>query len=282
MQLTKGAIGNLINRYRAVLKKCHLLNVFGSLAVAGMLVMGGAAAAGAATVTTGQDFKGAVTDAEAGATITLGQDIEQGLGAVFDNKDVTVDFAGHTYTAYADSVGSAGTETNLFQLLTGSTVTLKNGTIDVASSPASSGNFKMGLQNYCDLTLENMLVDGSNLQGSAPYTMSNNHGSVVINNSTIIAKEGGVAFDAYYWPSKGYADGVSVTVTDSTINGRIEVTVDGEKAIGDNTQCIHFWRYACWRPYCHGWRPVVYCRHDIPQQRRDQWQYCYQPWWWYL
>ena len=40
--LTKGAIGNLINRYRAVLKKCNLMNVFGSLAVAGMLVMGGA------------------------------------------------------------------------------------------------------------------------------------------------------------------------------------------------------------------------------------------------
>lgn len=29
--LTKGAIGNLINRYRAVLKKCHLINVFGSM-----------------------------------------------------------------------------------------------------------------------------------------------------------------------------------------------------------------------------------------------------------
>ena len=49
MQLTKGAIGNLINRYKAVLKKCHLMNTFGSLAVAGMLVMGGAAAAGAQT-----------------------------------------------------------------------------------------------------------------------------------------------------------------------------------------------------------------------------------------
>lgn len=45
MQLTKGAIGNLINRYKAVLKKCHLLNVFGSLAVAGMLIMGGAGVA---------------------------------------------------------------------------------------------------------------------------------------------------------------------------------------------------------------------------------------------
>ena len=45
MQLTKGAIGNLINRYTAVLKKCHLMNTFGSLAVAGMLVMGSAGVA---------------------------------------------------------------------------------------------------------------------------------------------------------------------------------------------------------------------------------------------
>ena len=237
MQLTKGAIGNLINRYKAVLKKCHLLNVFGSLAVAGMLVMGGAAAAGAVTVTTGQDFKDAVTDAEAGATITLGQDIEQGLGAVFDNKDVTVDFAGHRYTAYAGSVGSTGTESQLFQLLKGSTVTLKNGTLDVASPTDESGKFKMVLQNYCDLTLENMVVDGSNLQDSVSYTMSNNHGNVVIKDSTIIAKEGGFAFDVYYW-SKYYEDGVSVTATDSTIDGRIEVTVDGNKAIGDNTHSL--------------------------------------------
>lgn len=237
MQLTKGAIGNLINRYKAVLKKCHLLNVFGSLAVAGMLVMGGAAAAGAVTVTTGQDFKDAVTDAEAGATITLGQDIEQGLGAVFDNKDVTVDFAGHRYTAYAGSVGSTGTESQLFQLLKGSTVTLKNGTLDVASPTDESGKFKMVLQNYCNLTLENMVVDGSNLQDSVSYTMSNNHGNVVIKDSTIIAKEGGFAFDVYYW-SKYYEDGVSVTVTDSIIDGRIEVTVDGNKAIGDNTHSL--------------------------------------------
>ena len=45
--LTKGAIGNLINRYRAVLKKCTLINVFGSLAVASMLVMEGASCANA-------------------------------------------------------------------------------------------------------------------------------------------------------------------------------------------------------------------------------------------
>jgi len=43
--LTKGAIGNLINRYRAVLSKCRILNTFGSLAVASMLVLGGAGVA---------------------------------------------------------------------------------------------------------------------------------------------------------------------------------------------------------------------------------------------
>ena len=48
--LTKGAIGNLINRYKAVLKKCNLINTFGSLAVASMLVLGGAGVAGATAV----------------------------------------------------------------------------------------------------------------------------------------------------------------------------------------------------------------------------------------
>lgn len=234
MQLTKGAIGNLINRYKAVLKKCHLMNTFGSLAVAGMLVMGGAGVAGAA-ITTGQDFKDAVTNANSGDTITLGQDIKEGLGAVFEKKTVTVDFGGHTYTGYSDSVGSTGTKTQLFQLLKDSpAVTLKNGILNIATPPVESGKFKMVLQNYCNLTLDNMVVDGTNLLGNGTYTMSNNHGDIRINNSTIIAKEGGVAFDVYYTPS--YDGGVSVTVKNSTINGKIEVTVANSAALGDGAK----------------------------------------------
>ena len=42
---TKKAIGNLLNRYRAVLKKCHLLNTFGTLALASAFILGGAASA---------------------------------------------------------------------------------------------------------------------------------------------------------------------------------------------------------------------------------------------
>lgn len=40
MKLSRNALRNLANRYRAVLKKCRLVNTFGSLAVAAMLVMG--------------------------------------------------------------------------------------------------------------------------------------------------------------------------------------------------------------------------------------------------
>ena len=43
--LSRGALGNLVNRYKAVLSKCRLINTFGSLAVAAMLVAGGAATA---------------------------------------------------------------------------------------------------------------------------------------------------------------------------------------------------------------------------------------------
>ncbi len=51
-------MGNLINRYRAVLKKCALMNVFGSLAVAAMMVLG--APSGAAAVD--QDYIDAVKE----------------------------------------------------------------------------------------------------------------------------------------------------------------------------------------------------------------------------
>lgn len=244
MQLTKGAIGNLINRYRAVLKKCHLLNVFGSLAVAGMLVMGGAAAAGAADYTAAnrEEFNTAFMKAkqDESASIKVTSPIIDGSGIAIINtdnpaiKNLTIDFSGNTYTFTHPAVGSPKYESQFVHLEQGRTVVLQNGKLEVSKD---SSVFLMGLQNYCDLTLENMVIDGSNIQGSAPYTMSNNHGKVVINNSTLIAKEGGFAFDVYYW-SKSYEDGVSVTVTDSIIDGRIEVTVDGNKAIGDNTHSL--------------------------------------------
>lgn len=140
-----------------------------------------------------------------------------------DGRHITIDLNGFTYTVVNPTVGSTGTETNGFQLLKGTDVTFKNGTIKPGTSAA-----KILIQNYCNLTLDNVTIDcsGSNCE----YVSSNNCGNVVIKDSRIIAAEGQRAFDLYYWPSNGYAEGVSVTVEgDSEISGIIEYGSDGSE-----------------------------------------------------
>lgn len=64
---TKKAIGNLLNRYRAVLKKCHLLNTFGTLALASAFILGGAASAMSGVV---QDTFNNKTQSLTGVTVS--------------------------------------------------------------------------------------------------------------------------------------------------------------------------------------------------------------------
>ena len=149
-----------------------------------------------------------------------------GNGVVVKNKNITFDLDGHTYNVDGTTVGSSGTETNGFQLLKGSAVTFKNGTI-------TSDKAKILIQNYSDLTLENVVLDGRNLDDARPYTLSLNNGNVnITGNTSILAKaNGGVAFDLYYWPKNGYSGGVQVTVnTTGTISGPIELSQDGTGA----------------------------------------------------
>ena len=163
----------------------------------------------------------AVAAAKNGETVTLLKDCK-GNGVKIETKDAknfTIDFNGFTYDVDGTTVGSTGTETQAFHLERGATdnvnVTFKNGKL-------TSSKAKMLIQNYCNLTLDNMMLDGSKLVDAAPYTLSNNCGNVAIKNSTITAKSGGVAFDVY-GGFGNYGD-VTVTVTgNSVINGKIEV-----------------------------------------------------------
>lgn len=145
MQLTKGAIGNLINRYRAVLKKCHLLNVFGSLAVAGMLVMGGAAAAGAATWTqsdgsTGEWNNGVVdNDTVLNGSYEGFSQTEGTLAGVatIDYNTTGVSVAdGTTFDNNSKSAGAAGALKIMNGINIGNNVTFKN---NKAEAPAWGG-----------------------------------------------------------------------------------------------------------------------------------------------
>ena len=165
----------------------------------------------------------AITAAGNGDTIKLLKDVDNGDGVIVPSgKNFTLDFANHTYTVTQNLAGSTGTKNQCFQLLKDSTLTFKNGTIK-----ANNGNVAMIIQNYSNLTLENMLLDGASITRNDViiYTMSNNCGNVEIKDTKINTVPNGVAFDVY----GGFGDysDVTVTVTDSSeINGKIEVARD--------------------------------------------------------
>lgn len=164
-----------------------------------------------------------VTDGTA-TTITLLRDASGDGIIIASGRNITIDLNNHTYLIDGTTVGSPDTETNGFQLLRGANVTIKDGKI-------TSTKAEILIQNYCNLTLHNVVLDGRNLVGSVPYTLSLNCGKIQITGSTsILAKTGGVAFDLYYWPSGSYPEGVQVTVdTTGTISGPIELAEDGKE-----------------------------------------------------
>ena len=129
-------------------------------------------------------------------------------------QTLTMDLGGKILTLADPTVGSTGTETNSCQLLEGSNVTFKNGTL-------KSDNNKTMIQNYCNLTLDNMTVEDTNAQ----YVVSNNCGNISINNTTINAGSNAnqFAFDVCGYAK--YTAGVTVTVSGtSVINGKVEIS----------------------------------------------------------
>ena len=167
-------------------------------------------------------LKAAIEAVKDGETIVLTANVDNGDGIVVaSGKNFTLDFAGHTYTITQKVVGSTGTESQCFQLLKDSTITMKDGAI-----VASCAGAKMIIQNYCNLTLDNMILDATAGANNVVYVVSNNCGNVVIKNgTTITAKTTGVAFDVY----GGFGDYSDVSVTleaGATVNGKVEVARD--------------------------------------------------------
>ncbi len=162
---------------------------------------------------------------EAFANVKKGETIKLLKNAAGDGISVpsgssfTVDFNGFTYDVNGKLVGSKGTQTLGFQLLKDSTITFKNGKI-------TSSKAKILVQNYCDLTLDNMTLDGANLVADVPpYTLSNNCGNVLIKDTTITAASTGVAFDVY-GGFGNYGDVIVTIAGSSVINGTVEVARD--------------------------------------------------------
>ena len=82
MHMSQGSLGMLIKRYRAILKKCHMLNMLGGALLAGALALGIPAAAQADTeladaaawnkwLQSGQTVNGATVKVQSSDTLTM-------------------------------------------------------------------------------------------------------------------------------------------------------------------------------------------------------------------
>ena len=153
---------------------------------------------------------------EGGGTVTLLRDASGDGVKTQSGYNVTIDFDGHTYTV-TKLVGSTGTVSQCFQLLKGSTVELKNGTI-------VSDTALLMIQNYSNLTLEDMTLDATKC-AKKPEVIGGNNGSVTVKGNTVLkGVNGNDVFDLYYWPAGGY-NGVVFTFDESfngSVSGQIE------------------------------------------------------------
>lgn len=180
----------------------------------------------------------AIENVQSGDTIYVLRDVSDAQGiSVPSNSNFTIDFQNHTYTLKDPGAGSAGTETNGFQLLRDSTITFKNGTIKIAPG---NKNIKRIIQNYADLTLENMQIYAANQVGGENYPLSFNNGNITFkgNTSIITSSDSNAAFDVFYWKNNGYT-GTTVTFDESytgTINGKI-VCDNSESGNSESDKC---------------------------------------------
>ena len=139
-------------------------------------------------------------------------------------QNIVFNLGGHAYTISQPTVGSAGTETLAFQLLKGSTVKFMDGSL-----LQGENGCKMMIQNYANLTLEDMIVDARAEAGDefvCQYALSNNFGSATITGETYIyAAQDQVAFDLWYGMFETYDEGVTVTFDDN-FTGRVEGKIE--------------------------------------------------------
>ena len=163
----------------------------------------------------------AITEVQAGGIIYILQDVPDAAGiTVASDKKFTVDFGGHTYTLKDPGAGSPGTKSNGFQLLQNSDITFQNGTIRIAKETTS---IKRIIQNYANLTLEDMHFYAENQAGGQDYPLSFNNGIITFKGDTdiITPYDNNIAFDVCQF--NNYPK-VTVTFDESytgTINGRI-------------------------------------------------------------
>lgn len=205
MILSKNAVGNLINRYRAVLGKCRLINTFGSLALAAALIVGSAGLAAAdwdgTNLTVGTD--GEQTSLTVGSAVILSETL-----TITDGGTVTVTPDGRI------SAGDGAVPSDGKLLVKGGTLNINGysdsrdlqitgGTVNV-NGTAGTGWRENALGGYAETTDEN----GVTASTGKPTLVSGATTEVNVTSATLF---GGAATD-FTTAQLKIADGATVNL----------------------------------------------------------------------
>lgn len=164
-------------------------------------------------------------------TITLMTDVEEGASFGFpDNmkdsgRKIVLDLDGKTYKFKTPAMGSTGYESQAMHLINGNTLTVKDGTL--AINPETTV-IKRLIQNYCNLTLENVKVDTENVpSGFSNYNNSFCRGTVTLKGNTVFkASQNAIIFDIDgTYCSKPNGGNVGLVIAEGftgSISGKIE------------------------------------------------------------
>ena len=163
----------------------------------------------------------------ANITVNMKADYTGGGFNVEDGQKVTLDLGGYTYNATNPLVGSQGTVTQAFRVLTNSSFTVSNGTI-------TSSVAKMLINNYGSLDLTDVTLAPSvpeDMKNQAYYVLSNNNGTTNINAGTVITTPtelGSNCPKAYAFDVCKYGTypSLTVNVNGGEITGDIEYSSD--------------------------------------------------------
>ncbi|MCQ2422931.1 MAG: hypothetical protein MJ064_08115, partial [Lachnospiraceae bacterium] len=154
------------------------------------------------------------TDGTETTVVLLTDSVGNGI-KVLEGQNLILDFNTHSYNIDKTAEVSAAELTG-FRLYENAKVTLKNGTLSTTSIFVADL-----IQNYADLTLVDMTLDGSK-SPKLGYVISNITGRCdVLGNTSILAKKGKIAFDLC--ASSYYPAGVIINIdTTGTITGSID------------------------------------------------------------
>lgn len=185
-------------------------------------------------------LQGAVDGVKDGSTVslTLLNDVSEGGSLIVEdgrNLNLTLDFNGKTYYAFAADDSQKFDNTNAFEFRKDNTITLRNGKLTTKQ--------KYGvtlIKNYSDLSLENFEIKGyiaDNLYANS--SLSCNYGTTLITGNTVITGStvyNSNALEVCYLFTDEYKDGVSVSFEDSfsgKVSGAVYFNLESDNDTSD-------------------------------------------------